>query len=142
MRLLAYIQPAGIPGCSSSGPGTRRPQDICTCCCLCSESHMASSHPLGLSPRAFLDHLLVMTRPAVGNSQRADGCCRLSGEREIETERQRQGSEKWPCRQDSAPGALTVVQPAFSSHAQARLQENTAATSYSRAFQPRRSKRT
>ena len=30
-----------------------------------------------------------MTRPAVGDSQRADGCCRLSGEREIETEKQR-----------------------------------------------------
>lgn len=73
---------------------------------------MASSHPLGLNLRAFPDHLLVTTRPAVGNSQRADGCCRLSGEREIETERQRQGSEKWPGRQDFAPGALTAVQPA------------------------------
>ena len=29
-RLLAYLQPAGIPGCSSGRPGTHRPQDICT----------------------------------------------------------------------------------------------------------------
>ena len=50
-------------------------------------------HPPGLGPRAFLDHLLVMTRPAVGDSQRADGCCRLSGEREIETEKQREAGE-------------------------------------------------